>query len=278
MTGPPSGAAGILSTRESRRGWGPGPGTPVSTQIWQSVQMTDLAGRPGAAHPLASLPRVWWFPQISGFFGECPTYVRHALDDQPRVPNLDDRLSWLEAEAEKPTWSIDRGDDRQQTRALTPAGLEIVSKGLPLPSSLLFFARHHELQRRVRSATACYLDLADFPALTSAEGGGYLIHLLSDQQWCRHWMLYLDIAGNEAVVTSTEPIGFDLPDDYPALPPVLPISSATLNLEVCADSFVEFLYRFWIENEISFALGESPPFTAEIASYAARLARQASGP
>jgi hypothetical protein len=64
------------------------------------------------------------------------------------------------------------------------------------------------------SATACYLDLGDFRAPTTANGG-YLIHLLSDQQWCRHWLLYLDAAGHEAVVTSTEPIGFDLPTTGP---------------------------------------------------------------
>jgi len=29
-----------------------------------------------------------------------------------------------------------------------------------------------------------------------------------------------------------------------------------VNLEVCADSFAEFLYRFWIENEIWYALHE----------------------
>jgi hypothetical protein len=118
-------------------------------------------------------------------------------------------------------------------------------------------------------SAACYLDLGDFRAPTTADGG-YLIHLLSDQQWCRHWLLHLDSAGNEAVATSTQPIGFDLPDDWPPLPQPVPTDGSTVNLEVCVDSFAEFLYRFWIENEIWYALHEGRASTQEAASYAAQ--------
>lgn len=34
-------------------------------RIGQSVRMHDLGGRPSAGHPLASLPRVWWFPGLT---------------------------------------------------------------------------------------------------------------------------------------------------------------------------------------------------------------------
>jgi hypothetical protein len=148
-----------------------------------SVRMGDLAGRP-AGHPLASLPRVWSFPALRGYRSDGrATYVRHDLDEQPPVPSQKD-LGWLEEESEKPEWSIE-GTDARPVRRLTSAVLDAVAGGLPVPSSLRLLAGRRDLQRRVRSATACYLDLGDFAAETSAEGG-YLIHVLSDQQWCLH--------------------------------------------------------------------------------------------
>jgi hypothetical protein len=152
-------------------------------QIVHSVRMGDLAGRP-AGHPLASLPRVWSFPALRGYRSDGrATYVSHDLDEQPPVPSQKD-LGWLEEESEKPEWSIE-GTDARPVRRLTSADLDAVAGGLPVPSSLRLLAGRRDLQRRVRSATACYLDLGNFAAETSAEGG-YLIHVLSDQQWCLH--------------------------------------------------------------------------------------------
>lgn len=124
------------------------------------------------------------------------------------------------------------------------------------------------------SATACFLDLGDFAAASSA-GGGYLVHVLSDQQ-CLDWLLYLDAAGNEAVLTSTEPIGLDLTNDESAPPRVILLGSDAMDLNVCADAFAEFLHRFWIENEIFFALDDNQPLNLAAASCAARLPRPAS--
>jgi hypothetical protein len=223
------------------------------------------------------LLRSWWFPPIRSYrSGARATYVRYDLDDQPRLAALDDQLSWLEGEAEKPRWSIEHGEGGQQVFALTTAGLQTVVPRLPLPASLQLFARRGDLQRRIRSVTACYLDLGDFAAPVAATDG-YLIHLLSDQQWCRHWLLYLDPAGQEAVITTTEPIGFHLPDDWPPPPTVVP-ADGTVNLEICADSFTEFLYRFWIENEISFAVHEGRALTQAAASYAALLTSSPTAP
>jgi hypothetical protein len=223
-----------------------------------------------AGHPLALLPRAWWFPGLPGYRPDSQraTYVRHALDEQPGVPHRED-LNWLEDEAEKAEWSI-TNEDSAPVRVLTAQGIEVVAAGLPVPPSLQLLAERPELQRRIRSATACFLDLGDFAAATTIEGG-CLVHVLSDQQWVRHWMLYLDGAGSEAVLTSAEPIGFDLPADWPPPPRVIPIGTGEIELEVCADSFAEFLYRFWIENEIYFATRQNQALSPAAAAYAARL-------
>ena len=90
--------------------------------------------------------------------------------------------------------------------------------------------------------------------------GGVLVHVLSDQQWVRHWLLYVDDGGVEAVVTTAEPLGFVLDEGDP--PPSLD------DIEVCALSFAEFLYRIWIEGEL-YGLGASgEPLAEPFDSYA----------
>jgi len=122
------------------------------------ARMSDLAVSGGPAHPLAALPRVWWFSWLPGYRpGARATYAGYELDDQPPTP-ADEGLRWLENEAGKPEWSIADGDP---VRALTSAGLEAVASGLPVPASLRLLAARGDLQRRIRSATACYLDLGD---------------------------------------------------------------------------------------------------------------------
>jgi hypothetical protein len=54
-----------------------------------------------------------------------------------------------------------------------------------------------------------------------------------------------------------------------------PIGTGEIDLEVCAGSFAEFLYRFWIENEIHFATRRGQALNPAAAAYAARLLRPA---
>jgi hypothetical protein len=146
-----------------------------------------------------------------------------------------------------------------------------------VPASLQLLARRPDLQRRIRSGTGCYLDLADFPVETTAEGTR-LVHLLSDSQWIRHWFVLLDRSGRQPVLTTTAPAGFRLDDDSgwweDGTPPPahLPLDGS-FGLEVCADSFAEFIYRFWIEEELSRHLGDRPPrrLRPHAAAYVAQL-------
>ena len=52
------------------------------------------------------------------------------------------------------------------------------------------------------------------------------------------------------------------------VPGVVPLNG-TVDLQVCADSFTEFLYRYWVENELHFALADGRPLAGPLASYAA---------
>jgi hypothetical protein len=221
------------------------------------------------ASVLPSLARGWWFPTLRGLRdGDSSTYARFDLDDQPEIDDADDAFLWLRHELPKRQWAINEVEPRQQSRPLTEDGLVALGAAdLRLPQSLRRFAAQGSLQRRVRSATACYLDLGDLLVRTSVDDA-YLIHVLSDQQWVRHWLVYVDSLAREAVVTSSVPIGFELPPDWPEeTPSVVPLDGS-LDLEVCADSFAEFMYRFWIENELYFT---PPPWGEPLSTYADRL-------
>jgi hypothetical protein len=220
-------------------------------------------------HPTAALPRAWWFPNLRGYRSEANgTYARFPLDEQPRVAVSDD-LSWLE-DRPRTDLGIDTGDEGQQVRPLTTADLDALAGHLPLPASLRLFAARPDLQPRVPSVTACYLDLGDLLVPTTVDGG-HLLHVLSDQQWVCHWLLYTDADRNEAVVVSGEPIGFRLDKEWEDPPPEVIPMDGSYDLEVAADSFVEFLYRFWIENELWLALEHGGPLSPALADYASQL-------
>lgn len=227
----------------------------------------------GIVHPIDRLPREWVFPTFRGLQTQhrsaCSgTYCRSDLDLQPAVPN-DQDLAWLHAE---PSWEWHigvQGDDPAQQPITSPALDSLPGRPETYPLDFRTFAEQPELQTKIRSATACYLALGDFAARTDT--GGRLVHFLSDQQWVFHWLLYVDDAGSEAVVGSPEPIGFDLaPMDMQSLPDPIPMDGR-IDLVVCADSFAEFLYRFWIENEIWYTSSKQLPLPDVLARYAAEL-------
>jgi hypothetical protein len=133
------------------------------------------------------------------------------------------------------------------------------------------FVAEPELQSRVRSCTACYLDLGD--SAVPVRDGGSLIHFLSDQQWILHWLLYCDPVGREAVVVTELPYGFEVSDEDLAAFRLEDAAIAVFDplrapAAVCAESFREFLWRFRIENEIWFALAlRQRVLTAEEQAY-----------
>jgi hypothetical protein len=187
---------------------------------------------------------------------------------------LNGTLGWLLASRTHDR-SLERGPDDPAERDADAAGLQALAPAVSLPPPFRRFIEDPGPRRHVRSATSCYLDLAH--DAIRVDDGGMLIHFLSDQQWVLHWLLYLGPDGSEAVVVSPEPFGFREAENV--LPGPLELGGAEDVLAVCADSFEEFLYRFWIENELFFRLAvDGTPFEALPADLRAYAARYADGP
>jgi hypothetical protein len=196
---------------------------------------------------LPSIPRVWEGIALPGVFEpDRTTYSPIPLDAMsPTGQAFDSTLSWL-LETQTHDRSLQRGPDDPAERDADAAGLQAIAPSLSLPPAFRKFIEDPEPRRHIRSATACYLDLAHFTVVVS--DGGVLIHFLSDQQWVLHWLLYVNPDGSQAVVVSPDPLGFD--DGEDELGRLLDVNDAPDLMTVCSETFEEFLYRFWIENEL----------------------------
>lgn len=201
--------------------------------------------------PLPELPRSWLSIELPGYRehpGEYATYSDFSYQALPPIERrLDDELRWLLHEPPvRP--SLADVDGATITRATAEDLGRLAGSALALPRSFLTFVGSDVPQARVRSCTDCYLDLADFAV--PVVGGGSLVHFLSDSQWVLHWLLYAGPDGAEAVVASDRPLGYA--DEGNETMRCFDPSRGEAS--VCAQSFSDFLYRFWIENEIWFRL------------------------
>ena len=132
-----------------------------------------------------------------------------------------------------------------------------VSADVRLPPSFSRFMTSPELQSRVHSCTLCYLDPGQRIVKTVGTIEGHLVHFLSDSQSCAHWYLHILPNGDHGVLESPDLYGYQIENsqwiDNPACRHEL-VDLKGLDFAYCAPSFSDFLYRFWIENEIWFAL------------------------
>jgi hypothetical protein len=183
-------------------------------------------------------------------------YATYSAFDWRRLPPVPGGVTadylWLSSSPVHARSSLARPSDAASRDLADWRDLAGQAAGVQIPVEFSRVVRDPMLRRHLRSATDCYFDLGDRVVEVP---GGRLVHFLSDSQWVRHWLLFVG-AGDQAVVTTYYPAGFELtPEDREAYPgePVY---------EICAGTFLEFLWRFWIENEIWFALaGKDHPLT-----------------
>lgn len=181
-------------------------------------------------------------PRLDGY----GTYSPFAWDGLPPVPaGITGDYGWLAASPAHGRSTLGMADDAAHHDISEWDTWPGLTSDLHVPGDFAEFARNPELRRHLRSATACYFDLGDHSVKVP---GGHLVHFLSDSQWVLHWLMFSSESGEQAVVVTQRPAGFDRS-------PVIPDPSADSDgYLICADTFPEFIWRFWIENEIWYAL------------------------
>ncbi|MBN1174180.1 MAG: hypothetical protein JXA67_18560 [Micromonosporaceae bacterium] len=207
----------------------------------------------------------WWGVSMADVGVSCRpdvgTYGRYEFPELPPVPfAMTGDLAWLAEQPMHDEWCVGT-----KPVAELPTLLGACERlGLSLPPAFLIFMRTPDLQRRVRSCTACFIDV-DVAPVRAPAGDGYLLRFLADQQGCLFWYLYLTADGSDHAVVcsgdeydSTSDGDEDGHDNDPD------------EIAFCGESFETFLCRYWLENEIGFANDDEAVMPDGAAEYISR--------
>lgn len=241
--------------------------------------------------PSARIPFEYgWYCWELGEYRPFPQpYLTYWLFDYAELPaltNVDAGFGYL-ADDEGTTPDVVmletiRGRLRSELSTLTD---EASRRGLAMPDSFTRFMVAPELHARFRSGTCYWFTLSSRLVQCPRFDGAYLICFLRDQQDCILWCLCLTPDGQHCVLAVPDDAAMALSETtYAALcgdlgddevdagnDTVEGEESAIASIRVCADSFEEFAYRFWLEDEIAFKLEglEAAPLTDAERAYLA---------
>jgi hypothetical protein len=206
----------------------------------------------------------WYSQNLKGYRDdeEDDTYVYYSYES---LPPLSEELfkgdfSWLsDQDIVQPYKDAEFSPDRigslvQQAEAL----------GCALPKEFINFFSANLMPSKIRSCTDCRFDLPGMIQPCSDDPGGYVVSFLADSQGCLFWNLYISPTGDSCVVASYD--WYDKSEDYmdeDEEDEDEVMAPKAIDLLYCAPSFEEFVYRFWIENDIWFTLyrGKGTPLT-----------------
>ena len=190
---------------------------------------------------LDGLPRQWITIALPGVGGaNRPRSTYQSFSKVPVVSVDLSQFQWLRDAREWPDSAMAVASPSAATNISLPALTALI--GDTTPSELITFVSDPDLRRRLPSATDANFDLGEE---LRAVDGGRLVHLVSDSQWVIHWSLYIGDDGEIAVVASDYPVGFRLSEDDRDYWSGVPGSYF-----VCALSFSEFIWRWWMDNEV----------------------------
>jgi hypothetical protein len=211
----------------------------------------------------SSLPWTWWGTDLPGYRPYPRKYATYAQFDYaslPPLPNPGSAFSWLRDAVPIPA-------DQSIASGPTPAAVvkDLVGVDVPLPPDFELFITTPALSERVRSSTACWIDVAGF----RVSADEWLVLFLRDQQDCLFWLLdVLPGVGHRVVVGDPTALAEWRDSDEPR---VSDWRGPLDDLAVCAATFDEFMQRFWIENEIWWRLtmpDSQPALTTAQRAYA----------
>jgi hypothetical protein len=208
------------------------------------------------------LQGAWYTYGLPGIECTGATYCRRALADVPSIEAPTPLWSWVPRVPHPLEWSID-GASEGQERAFLDA---VATARLQLPDSFIEFVTRRELRDAIRSGTGCWWTLGPDSLATLPADPTPTIRFLNDQQDVLFWYLLLDGSPDPPVVVSYQDFG------DPTVEPGPPD-----DVWKCASTFHEFMYRFWIENEVSFRSEAGERLTPEQAVYLAEAKRLNAG-
>jgi len=229
-------------------------------------------------------PSHWgWYSFDLGKYRPHPNrYVTYSVFPYADLPPLTDAQFSTDFQWLTPL-DLDLYEDMQKYRLTTQERLgsdargQVIAEqatqlGLTLPRGFLRFMTSAKLLDRVPSCTACTFSLPDTIVPYPGRENGYVLSFLWDQQACGIWHLYLTADGQHKVLEA--PYDFVELTTEPTQQPATPLQDILRRVRLCGPSFDEFVYRFWLENTIWFALNRGTPLTEAQQQYLAHYAKE----
>lgn len=205
-----------------------------------------------------------WYSFGLGQYRPCNrTYCYYKYDTIPPLDmsQFQGKFDWL-----KPPVGRNRGalatPDKPILKKLTQLQKSAKTLGITLPAPFLTFMQNTTWQNEIPSCTACYFDLSEAPIPDPLQEEHTYIRFLNDQQGVLMWYLYLKPDGDSCVAVS--PILLDDIETEGISPEVI-----KENTIYCSETFESFIYRFWLENTIWFALDNEENLSKTQKSYLA---------
>ena len=208
-----------------------------------------------------------WFSWGLGQYRPCnATYCRVSYESLPPIspPMLQGTLHWLlpldrdiQREQQEHFPSLTWGFSADHWRSIMASSLEL---SFSFPDTFRQLMDSPALMQRIPSCTNCYFELSKKLVPCPGSEEGFILRFLNAAQGQIAWYLYLTPQGEHCVL-----VGYPLLDllNDPADPEYrdqgITEEERSMVLEgngvyICASSFEEFLYRFWIENILWYKL------------------------
>ena len=215
-------------------------------------------------------PAGWWSSSREPLWPLRGTYDLVSFDVLPSLPldRFDGTFDWL-LERTTSGGGLDYSRDEPDSEGLDalPA-LQSAARalGLQIPQTFIRFVSDPALYRR--APTPCGGSLGFSPNLIEDPSGrdGRMVRFLNDSQGCVFWYLYLSRTGESCVLGSTE-----WHDAHHLREHQMPDPE---NYFWSGPDFESFLFRYWIEGQISHHYFHRQPLPPELNAYvsAAQLA------
>lgn len=215
---------------------------------------------------IEKIQKVWMTSGHGELWGCDSTYCGVDYGKVPKIGDFKNDFSWLFTnDSHQYSCTLDSLDNKIDNLK------DVVEKcrllGLSISDSFIKFLSNQNLQAQVPTCTACFLELSESPIPVPCNPGYYALRFMNDSQSCVMWYLLLKNDLPNTVVASSlfydrdifgAMINEDDPFDYSD------IVSETVE---CAETFPEFIYRFWIENSIWYSINDNLPLSNLLKKY-----------
>ncbi len=184
----------------------------------------------------------WWGIALAPCRPDVGTYGRYAHEFLPEGPPLE-ALSGDGFLARPPTVQDEVPERSRSVRAWRDRiinGLNALN--LPLPTGFRDFYTDHRRADSIESCTDCFFLFEH--DVTSVEVGGHALRFYVDSQYCVIWSIYWPPGGAEPFVIAGDP-DCSIDGIYADRPEL-----GLFPYVRCSDSFLEFVWRWDVENRI----------------------------